>query len=266
MLAALVAAGPSRAATVDLEREVSELKGKIAEARAQLAKTRTEQEQDRTAYAAYSQQFSGQQGRQRTENDSLRQELRSYRQRADSLGRQVQSLRARQNEFDLRQKTFAGQLVAACDSLLALCGRLPPGSVQAQQNALQFLRGELAGGAVETVEAIERLWHIHLEVDQSAGALDIYTGPAPVEFLQGQTDFVRLGYCYLAAVDEKGAAGLWVPSADSAGGRWERLDEPAVQALRNAVNVRRGNAVPQIIQLPVRHPLLADTISLEAGR
>jgi hypothetical protein len=259
--------GPARAATADLEREVSELKGKIAEARTQLAKTRTEQEQDRTAYGAYSQQFSGQQGKQRAENDSLRLELRRYRQRADSLGRQVQSLRARQNEFDLRQKTFANQLLAACDALQALCNKLPPGSVQAQQNALQFLRGELAGGAVETVEALERLWHIHLEVDQSAGALDVYAGPAPAEFLQGQTDFVRLGHCYLSAVDEKGAAGLWVPLQDSSGGRWERLEDPAaVQALRNAVNVRRGNAVPQIVQLPVRHPLVPDTISLEAGR
>ncbi len=259
VLAAACAAALAAAQSVELEREVADLEARIAEARRRIASVTAEIEQDKESYRAHEDRLSEQLSQGRAEGDSLRGELRRLRTAADSVGRVGQELRTRQSELDMRQQSLVRVLSAACDSLDTLCARLPP-SVQTQRSALQFLRAELASGSVEPGEALERLWHLHLELDQAAAGIDVYSETSPTPLLSGQVDIVRLGLCYLAASGEQRAA-LWRGGpADSA---WVLLDESDAAALRTAVQVRRGNMVPQLVGVPLQTAARPDTVGAE---
>ena len=86
-------------------------------------------------------------------------------------------------------------------------------------------------------------------------------------FISGQVDFIRIGYAYLAIVNEKGSAGaLWIPSADSSGGNWvENKNPQQLLALKKCVNIRQGNSVPEIVGIPFNHPIHDDTQDKKGG-
>jgi hypothetical protein len=258
-VAALLLHGATIAQPSELEREVATLQGRIAEARSRIEETEAEMARDRKAYQEYQQRLTTDHAALNAESDSLRVELRRLRLAADSVAQIGQDLQARQSELDTRQKTLVRVLIAACDSLDAVCAVLPP-AVSAQRNALGFLRSELSALSVESGEALERLWHLHLELEQAAGAIDVYSETSPTPLLRGQVDLVRLGLCYLAAVDEQQNAAVW--SAARGDSAWTILPQSDAAAVRTAVQVRRGSLVPQVVHLPVRGALPADTVGI----
>jgi hypothetical protein len=253
--------------TAALKKEIAELKSAIARTKEKIAQTRKAATQERSSYASYKKQFAARKRSAAGDVDSLKLDYRALRHAADSLARLVRSTRAGQREVQLRTKEFGELLLASCDSLRTVIASFPPGVASAPASALAFLRGELASGSVDPGEALERLWQVHTELAAASHSIEVYSGPAPIASMSGQVDYLRLGFCYLAAVDGEGnAAALWVPSEDSTVGAWRVIEDAAARAaLRAAVEVKQGNRVPELAGLPFVHDIVADSLGEQGG-
>ena len=166
-------------------------------------------------------------GRQREELESLKNDYNSLQFKTDSLSQIIQQVKGRQREMDLLQERFSKLLLGACEELKQAIAMLPPGNTQSHLSALAFLQSELSVKAVDNTEALERLWQILSALSENSQSINIFPGQSPVSFISGQVDFIRIGYAYLAIVNEKGTAGaLWIPSADSSFGNWVENKNP----------------------------------------
>jgi hypothetical protein len=255
-----------RAATEEeLRAEIRDLKAKISQTRKRTEETRAKAGKDREAYDAYTAKHGRHVAAQRAEVDSLKRTHARLQVQADSLAGAIRDVRARQRGQTRRQDGMIRSLAFLCDSLVAVVKRLPPSNVTSQLGALQFLGGELASGAVDNVEAVERMWQIMDALERSAQSVEVYTGPSPVPEIPGQVSFIRLGHAYLALVDDKGSAAAVWTVGDSAGA-WLQLDDPAQRAaLRQCVRIRQGGAVPQLVDMPFAHAIQSDTLSFQGG-
>ncbi|MBD3240642.1 MAG: DUF3450 family protein [Chitinivibrionales bacterium] len=265
---ALCRFGSAAAATdEELRNEIRELEARIAETDKQIEAVRREEENERREFEQYRARHAQRLAEQRAEVDTLKQTHAHQQQRADSLAEAIADLRKAKQEQARRGRVLASRLEAYCDSVSAVVASMPPGNSKAQLDAVAFLRGELAAGAVDNIEALERLWQILDALSSAAQAVEVYNGPSPVTDIAGQVDYVRLGHVYLACVDQAGEAGaLWIPAADSAG-EWRRIRDVArLQSLRQAVRIRQGGAVPELVDLPFDHPVAADTLAFQEGR
>lgn len=251
----------------ELEKEIKALQKKISTTKDNIKNVKKKIKADKQAFSAYQKQYKRYFNQQNAELDSLKNDYSRLQYKADSLSQSIQEVKSKQHELDLLQERFFQLSLNACKELKATLLRLPPGNTQNQINALDFLHSELSVKAVDNVEALARLWQILLALTEGSQSIDIFPAQSPVPFISGQVDFIRLGYAYLAIVNEKGTAGaLWIPSADSSGGTWiENKNPQHLLALKKCVKIRQGNAVPEIIGIPFKHPIHADTLYQKGG-
>lgn len=245
----------------NLSNQIREIKRKIASVKDEIDRTESRTASDRTDFERYRSDYSHQSTQQQNRIDSLNADLESTRRGADSLTEVVTTLRTRQKEFILRGQSVTTVLARACDTLAIYLGRLPHNVVAERASALAFLAGEITAHSVDNIEALERFWQILDGIQRDGVSLDVFTGTSPLPSLPGQVSFVRLGLAWFALVNEAGtAAALWHSSDSTAGGIWVPIQDPAQCAdLAKAVAVRSGNAVPQMVQIPVNNPLAAET-------
>jgi hypothetical protein len=251
----------------ELEKEIRELQNKIKSSKEKIKNVKKKIKADKKAFSAYQKHNNNYSNRQREELESLKNDYNSLQHKTDSLSQIIQQVKGRQREKDLLQERFSKLLLDACEELKQTIVMLPPGNTQSQLSALAFLQSELSVKAVDNTEALERLWQILSALSENSQSINIFPGQSPVSFISGQVDFIRIGYAYLAIVNEKGTAGaLWIPSADSSGGSWvENKNPQQLLALKKCVNIRQGNSVPEIVGIPFNHPIHDDAQDTKGG-
>lgn len=267
VLVLLVFGTPGRGADEypELRREIQEWERKIADTEKKIASVKGRAAQDKEEFQAYRARHRQYRSEQKALLDSLRRDHTGLREVADSLTASLQTLRMRQDEYDRRQEAFRRRLVGACREVARFVDSLPPGNVDAQRKALEFLRSELASKSASTIEGLERLWQIVLRLADDAEALEVYSGASPLEGAADHGYFVRIGFAYLAFVNEEGSsAALWIPAGDSLSARWVELERQSkIASLHQAVRIRQGKTVPEIIGLPMHHPVVTDSVYTE---
>jgi hypothetical protein len=251
----------------DLEKEINELESKIKSTRNKIKTVTKKIEADEQAFSSYQSQNTGYYNKQREELEALKNDHTSLQYKTDSLSQIIQTVKNKQSELDLFQGRFSQLLLDACAELKQAILLLPPGNTQNQMSALEFLQSELSVKAVDNSEAVERLWQILSALSEGSQSIDIFSGQSPVSYISGQVDYIRIGYTYLAVVNEKGTAGaLWIPCADSLGGAWvEEKDSKHLLALRKCVAIRQGNSVPEIVGIPFSHPVHDDSRDMKGA-
>lgn len=251
----------------ELEKEVRDLQNKIKSTKDKIRNVQKKIKADQKAFSTYQNQNNSYSNRQREELESLKGDYNNLQSKTDSLSQIIQQVKGRQREMDLLQERFSRLLLDACKELKQAIVILPPGNTQSHLSALEFLESELSVKAVDNTEALERLWQILAALSEDSESITIFSGQSPVSFISGQVDFIRIGYAYLAIVNEKGTAGaLWVPSADSSGGNWvENKNPQQLLALKKCVNIRQGNSVPEIVGIPFNHPIHDDAQDTKGG-
>jgi len=251
----------------ELEKEVRDLQNKIKSTKDKIRNVQKKIKADKKAFSTYQKQNDSYSNRQREELESLKSDYNSLQSKTDSLSQIIQQVKGRQREMDLLQEKFSKLLLDACEELKQTIVMLPPGNTQSQLSALAFLQSELSVKAVDNTEALERLWQILSALSENSQSINIFPGQSPVSFISGQVDFIRIGYAYLAIVNEKGTAGaLWIPSADSSEGNWvENKNPQQLLALKKCVNIRQGNSVPEIVGIPFKHPIRDDAQVKKGG-
>ena len=251
----------------ELEKDVRELQNKIKSTKIKIKNVNQKIKADKQAFSAYQNQNNSYSNRQREELESLKNDYNGLKYKTDSLSQKIQKVKNGQHEMGLQQERFSKLLLDACIELKQTIVMLPPGNTQNQISSLEFLQSELSVKAVDNTEALERLWQILAALSEDSESITLFSGQSPVSFISGQVDFIRIGYAYLAVVNEKGTAGaLWIPYADSSGGNWVENKNPAqLLALKKCVNIRQGNSVPEIVGIPFKHPIHDDTQDTKGG-
>lgn len=251
----------------DLQKEAAAWQQKIKDVEGRITRTDAEIAGEVNAFRSYLRIEAAHKAQFQALNDSLEHDIAAARMRVDSLDRFADDTRLGGAEADNRVEEIRLTLLNACSDLKNFYETLPPGTIRASSTALDFLKSELASKTVTVSEAIERYWQITGSLDDAESSLETYSGPSPVPDMAGQTDFVRIGCAYLAAVSGEGdAAYLWVP--DNSGGAWQPVtDLPAMAALRDAVRIRDRKIIPRIVELPFNHPVkVRDAVDTVPGK
>lgn len=239
-----------------LQSEIDAVKKQIAQTQSQIDKVKSDRENDKHAYLGYTKQFGSYYVKLKSELDSINSDSRQVKRDLAVLNRQIDSLGSREDELNHLSVALREALLDAGQRMLALLASSSPGSVAGQRIPLEFLMSEIRGLTIDNNEAIERLWQIYQSIDDLTERVEVFTGASPVDFIPGQADFLQIGLAYLGCVNEQGTLGAqWVPvSPDS--GTWVALPRQAdAQALHQAIKVRQGNAVPQIVHVPFDQPI-----------
>ncbi len=251
----------------ELENEIKELQKKISSCKDNIKSVKKKIEKDKQSFNKYENQQNGYYNNQNDEMDSLKNDYNRLQSKTDSLAKSIQQVKHKQRELDLLQERFSKQLLDACKELKEALLQLPPGNIKSQIGSIDFLHSELTVKAVDNAEALERLWQILSVIAEGGQSVDVFPGQSPVPFISGQASYIRLGYAYLAVVNEKGTAGaLWVVSSDSVGGAWiENKNPQQLLALKKCVSIRQGNAVPEIINIPFNHFIRGESQDRKGG-
>jgi hypothetical protein len=234
--------------------EEYEVDNAIARARRELEKVAAQREEtaaaaarDRAEFAAYQERTGARIERLEQETDSIRARIGFHQRESDSLAAELGSLRARERDFDLARRRLREQLVRCCDTLLAIDSAMSPLLAEALYEPLEFLRSELAAGAVDNAEAMHRLVSIADDFENRLLDIEILQGRSPSPHVTGVAYRLRIGGVFEAAVDAEGRrAAVW----DRAAADWIPLGEDAAGRILEAVNIREGKAVPSIVELP----------------
>ena len=251
----------------ELEKTIKDLKEKIKSTQEQIKQVKKKSEKDKEEFSEYESRNSNYLSQQQEELAKLKEDYDNIHRKSDSVSHIISQVKGRQRELDLQQEAFRGNLIKSCNTLRATLVLLPPGNIKDQISSLDFLRSELKTNAVDNVEALERLWQILGALTEGAQTIETFSAQSPVSFISGQVDFVKLGYAYLAIVNEKGTKGaLWKPMDDTQKGTWQEIDDPEqVLALKKCIRIRQGTVVPQIVDIPFKHPIHADQDAEKGG-
>ena len=245
------------AQAVNHDEQIGELKSKIEIARKKTRDMRESMMEDERSFRAADSIHQTTLHRLLKDKDTLAQQSLHATRQADSVLLEIEDVRRRYAELKAKQSHFGDCMDKACREALTVLKTLPPANLENHLSALEFLQSEIAGKSVENPEALERFWQILHAVDDMARSIDVYTAPSPVAAIQGDVFFIRLGLAWLGIVDQKGGkAFVWQKDSAGQAGEWHAVADPVEAAsMLKGAKIRQGNAVPEIVSLPIKTAL-----------
>ncbi len=251
----------------ELEKTIRDLQKKIKSTQEQIKQVKKKSDKDKDDFSDYQNRNSNYYNQQKEELEKLKSDYNKIHLKSDSVSSLITQVKNRQQELDLQQEVFHNNLIKACNTIKESLMLLPPGNIKGQISSLDFLHSEIKTNAVDNVEALERLWQILGALTEGSQSIETFSAQSPVSYISGQVDFVKLGFAYLAIVNEKGTKGaLWIPGTDSSGGIWEEVEDPEqLLSLKKCIQIRQGTIVPQIIDIPFKHPIFVDQDNEKGG-
>ncbi len=206
---------------------------------------------EQRSFETYNKSFERELSYDQKELKSLKKEYTGLKKSSDSLSRVIASRQYRVKEYRLKQKRFIKGLVATVSKYIDVLSELPTPIFKKEKSALTFLKNEIEAGSVGGSEGVERLWQVSQTLADNRTSVDIWNGSSTCEFIEGQVHYIRVGYAWLACVnDDASKAALWKFEGEESG--WTPIESlAAMKAIRQAIKIRNGNSVPEIISLPI---------------
>lgn len=257
-----LAAQSLSASTAELKDEVADWHRKIKDLKSKIKKQKDETAHDKETFGAYRKRNGSYRDGLSAQTDSLKAYHQLIKVQTDSLEVSVNGAHQDIQNYRLQREYLRKTLIEMCRSLENLIGDLPPGNIQANVSAVDFLRGELETNSVTESEAIERLWQVLFTLDEASRVVDVYAAPSPIPEITGRVWFIRFGFVYSAIVQEGGDAGaLWVSNRANPDGYWKiEEDKNSLLDLWKAVQVHERQTVPQLVGIPFDHEIGLDTL------
>jgi len=250
-----------------VKKEIADYQSRIETVEQEISNNKKEIAEDKEDFQDYLQRQNAHIASQAAERDSLKKDFWDIKKKSDAVARQIRSLKVQQGEFDFRQKNFTDAIMKASERLEKQLLAMPPELAKKELESIDFLQGEISAGGVTNTEALERLYLMFATLTDKAETIEIFTEQAPGGTeLTGSVDYVRIGLAYIACVNEDGTKGaIWKNDGDDKSG-WQDLQEnSAIESLARAVKMRRGKALPEIVQLPFDHKVIADVVGELGG-
>ncbi len=234
---------------------------KIEDLNEDIERNRTEIITENGAYELYKESFESDVAWSREELERLETEKVELRGSSDSTSREIARVRYKRNEFALKQTNFKLELIASLGAYEDQLEQLPPVIANANLNALRFLIDEISANNVGNGEGLERFWQITQTVSSDRSAIDTWAANSTFDNILGNAHYLRIGYAWLACVDEDATtAAYW----DFETSQWIEISRPDfVLEIRTAVKIRNGNSIPQLINLPIAHAPLEEASDVE---
>ncbi|MBN1603714.1 MAG: DUF3450 family protein [Chitinispirillaceae bacterium] len=237
-----------------LKSEIAVYQSKIDETRKNTDLMRSKATADSLSYVRYLQESQERSRKLAAERDSLTVLAGFLQNKRDSLIAVAEASALLIDSYKRQTGTALGELRASCRNLTALLEPFAVFNISKQISALRFLDGELSAGTIEATEGLERYWQIVSQIEKSSQKIEMWTAPSPVRSIKGEARFLRLGFVWLACIDNSSThALLWNPAC----GVWDSVNhEEQVNAINKAVQLCTGMAAPQLVALPVSLKIL----------
>lgn len=234
-----------------LRDQIAKYENDIANLNKKIEQNRREAASEKTTHDTYRDNFDKEISRDSEELSKLESEYNEIQKSADSLSRVIAGKQYQIKEFSMKEATFKKALLQAIDTYSTALNEAPAPIVEKEKNSLLFLKNEITSGNVGNAEGLERLWQITQTVADDRNSVDVWSGRSTFDPIQGQVHYIRIGYAWLGCVNDDATKGaIWQFTEDQNG--WKVLTDPAqLNAVRNAVKIRNGNKLPEIISLPV---------------
>lgn len=231
----------------ELQKKIAEYREKSSKVVKKITRDREEAQQEQAAHERYKENFEAELARLEKEKSELNREQNSLVKSSDSLSRKIASVRRKSKELSLQEKQFTESLLGAIDLYAEAVNEVPAPVLTKESESLAFLKRELEAGSISNIEAIERLWQVIAMVNKNRLSVDVWSATSTWEGITGQSHYLRLGYAYLATVNDESTTGaVWNGSG------WSEITSPNdILALRTAVKIRNGNTLPAIVSLPL---------------
>jgi hypothetical protein len=245
----------------DLTEEIKSLKSDITTFRARIDETRkniasisSKAKADSLSYSRYLQESQVRSGKLTAERDSLIALSNSLQNRRDSLMSAADAASLLTVSYKRQTDNATAELRASCMELITVLEPFALYNISKQISALRFLEGELSAGTIEAAEGLERYWQIASQIEKASQKIETWTGPSPVQSIKGEARFLRLGFIWLACIDNNNTgAFLW----NSTDGDWAPVNqEEQITTITKAIKLSTGMAAPQLVALPVSLKIL----------
>lgn len=242
----------SAAETDDIDRELVRLKNEIRRVQGQRNSVAKEMKKEQEDFDAYNKRTAERKHDVLHRTDSIKEQLRSVTVRNDSLESALSAVSVKLKEEELRRKRFRGVLH---DAVISLADELPgfPPLIRTQYTGpIGYLAGELDAGSIDNTEALYRLMRIVQDLRTVSQEIQVVEGSSPFPEMRGTVYRLRIGAVFEAAVDEKGKrAFVWNSAAVGEDAEWVEIEDPVqVVSLFNAVKMREGKTMPDLVDLP----------------
>lgn len=238
---------PNVSQMVELRQKINEYKEKSITISEKIASTKSESTTDLQDAERYRKSYASEFARLQKEHAELSEEKMNLSHSSDSLARSISMTQNKTRELELRQRSFNSSLAETILLYSSALREFPAPLLTKEKESLIFLHKEVSSNTISSIEGIERLWEVIKSINKERLTIDVWQAISAWENITGQVHYLRIGYSWLGMVNENGTVGaLWN------GSEWKALTNPSqVTNLRTAVNVRTGNAIPALVQIPL---------------
>jgi len=238
---------PNASQIVELRKKIAEYKEKTSSVNDKINTTRSEMNAEVQADERYRKTVSDELTRLQKEKTELTREKSSLSRSADSLAQKISTTQSSIREFEYRQDAFNNVVIEAIQYYETTVNEFAAPLLIKEKESLAFLKRESMNKTISPSEAVERLWQVVSSLNKERLTIDVWQSISAWEKITGQVHYLRIGFAWLAMVNEMGTAGaVWN------GTSWSAVTHSTqLTALRTAANVRSGNAIPIILSVPL---------------
>ncbi len=232
-----------------IEKEIEKYEKDILELNSSIEATEAATTKEKLSQQQYLNEIQKEIVLGKKQQEQAENEKRSLTKSSDSLSRVVSKITWKRDELKLKQKKFSKAILKELKVFVEKLALAPVEFTDKQRKSALYLQNELASGSIDNGEAVERLWQITEDLTEQQQIIDVWNGSSTCDSISGTVHFLRFGYGYLACVNEEATKGaIWYEDS------WMLIDSPKeITAIRNAVKIRNGNMVPEIIGLPIKY-------------
>ena len=233
---------------VSLQKEIGEYETKIEELRNRINHTENKAKSDSSAYEVYINDHRDLYNRMQAERDSLSAITKSLIDKQKALEIDQEKIKIQGDNFSSLSTGLMRKFKLDCDMLLDSLQSLQIFNMGRQISALEFLRGEIATETIDPVEGLERYYQITRQINEKSGQVETWIAPSPVSSFGGDVAYLRLGFIWLACINNDDTAGFFWDSDEH---KWLNITDTAdLLHIRKAINLAAGKTAPQLISLP----------------
>jgi Protein of unknown function (DUF3450). len=259
----LVSVSAFAAENVDIENEINRIKKELSQVRLERQRTAEEISRDKKDFADFQSHSEARKSTLSAETDSIKHQTVLLERRRDSLSVLINSTQLKRRQYELLQESFRQRLIAACNGLIALARKMPPGVSDQSVGALTFLLNDCKSKTIDNIEGLHRLIQVTQNMEEAGAAIQVGQETSTVPEIRGSASMLRIGDVFEAIVDEDGKVCAFWRGADSTGrALWEVVkDQTIASTVLKAINVREGKSLPAFIDLPY-----GPSVHKEAGK
>ncbi|MGM0461112.1 MAG: DUF3450 family protein [Fibrobacterota bacterium] len=232
-----------------LESEISRYEEKITVLTEKTTETRRKTEEAQERFSTFESRHDSIMSHGYDRHDSLKTALQSMENQKDSLKALTAQVGREISALSYGKRRFFEELSRSVSRSVDDFSSLPDVAVESHIRDLTALNQDISDRSVSLENALERYWNTLGSISQKRFEIENWSGRSRYEGIDGTAFYLRIGYVYVACVNEAGTAGAYW---DYTKNDWNAIEDPALVAnIKSAIEMREGREIPNIIPLQI---------------